>query len=383
MNKYSNEVKENALNLYFSGNNISSISKTTGVSRTTIYSWITERERQYYSKEKSINLREYNNLKRKCERLSQMVEILKIADCNSSTSLAEKCEIIKAMTNKYSISLLCEALDVAKGSYFNQTLRNKNGNTLAAQKRAEITPVIEQIFHNSNQVFGANKIKAKLNEKGYAVSLKVVSDIMHKNGWFPVRSCAKTLYLQEQERKKNILNQNFITHRPNEVWVGDVTYFHLKDRKYYICVVIDLFSRKVVAHKISMKNSTQLTKATIKEACENRTISDNLIFHSDQGANYTSKAYRKFLKESGIEQSFSRAGNPYDNSVVESFFKNLKSEELYRTRYHSESEFRNAVARYINFYNKERPHTYLRYQTPDKYEEIFYSNIKGNSDEKG
>lgn len=231
MNKYSNEVKENALNLYFSGNNISSISKTTGVSRTTIYSWITERERQYYSKEKPINLREYNNLKRKCKRMSQMVEILKIADCNSSTSLAEKCEIIKAMTDKYSISLLCEALDVAKGSYFNQTFRNKNGNTLAAQKRAEITPVIEQIFHNSNQVFGANKIKAKLNEKGYAVSLKVVSDIMHKNGWFPVRSCAKTLYLQEQERKKNILNQNFITHRPNEVWVGDVTYFHLKDRK--------------------------------------------------------------------------------------------------------------------------------------------------------
>lgn len=109
MNKYSNEVKENALNLYFSGNNISSISKTTGVSRTTIYSWITECERQYYSKEKPINLREYNNLKRKCERLSQMVEILKTADCNSSTSLAEKCEIIKAITDKYSISLLCEA----------------------------------------------------------------------------------------------------------------------------------------------------------------------------------------------------------------------------------------------------------------------------------
>ncbi len=205
MNKYSNEVKENALNLYFSGNNISSISKTTGISITTVYSWITEREQQYYSKEKSINLREYNNLKRKCKRLSQMVEILKIADCNSSTSLAEKCEIIKAMTDKYSISLLCEVLDVAMGSYFNQTLRNKNGNTLAAQKRAEITPVIEQIFHNSNQVFGANKIKAKLNEKGYAVSLKVVSDIMHKNGWFPVRSCAKTLYLQEPGAKEKYL----------------------------------------------------------------------------------------------------------------------------------------------------------------------------------
>ncbi len=130
--------------------------------------------------------------------------------------------------------LQCNLLGVAKGSYFNQTLRNKKGNTLDAQKRAEITPVIEQIFQDSNQIFGAGKIQVILKNKGYRIATKTVSDIMHKNGWFPVRSCAKTLYLQGQKRKKNILEQQFIATRPNEIWVGDVKYidFYNKERPH-------------------------------------------------------------------------------------------------------------------------------------------------------
>lgn len=374
MNKHNKKTRDSVLNRYASGENISSISKSTGISRTTIYSWIKNFEHQQESEAKPISLREYNNLKRKCKRLTQMVEILKTADCNSSTSLIEKCEIIQAKSDKYSISLLCETLGVAKGSYFNQTLRNKKGNTLAAQKRAEITPVIERIFQDSNQIFGAGKIQAILKGKGYKIATKTVSDIMHKNGWFPIRSCAKTLYLQDQKRKKNILEQQFTATRPNEIWVGDVTQFHFKECNYYICTIIDLYARKVVGYKVSTRNSTQLTKSTFKEAYESRQIEGNLIFHSDQGVNYTSKAFRRYLAELGVEQSFSRAGNPYDNSVIESFFKNMKAEELYRTKYHSEFEFRQAIDKYIDFYNKERPHTYLRYWTPDKYEEQYYRN---------
>lgn len=374
MNKHNKKTIDFILNRYANGEKISSISKSTGISRTTIYNWIKDFEHQQEAEAKPISLCEYNNLKRKCQRLTQMVEILKTTDCNTNTSLAEKCKIIKAMSDKYSISLLCETLGVAKGSYFNQTLRNKNGNTLTAHKRAEITPVIEEIFQESNQIFGAGKIKAILVEKGYTVSIKVVTDIMHQNGWFPIRSCAKTLYLQDQKRKKNILEQQFTTTRPNEIWVGDVTQFNFKEHKYYICVIIDLYARKVVGYKVSTRNSTQLTKSTFKEAYESRQINSSLIFHSDQGVNYTSKAFCRYLAELGVEQSFSRAGNPYENSVIESFFKNMKAEELYRTKYHSESELRQAIDKYIEFYNKERPHTYLQYWTPDKYEEQYYRN---------
>ena len=89
---------------------------------------------------------------------------------------------------------------------------------------------------------------------------------MHENGWFSIRRSVKTLYLQEQPRKQNILNQEFHATRPNENWISDVTYFSVKDKNYYICVIMDLFARKVVACKVSYKNSTQFTKATFNIA---------------------------------------------------------------------------------------------------------------------
>jgi transposase InsO family protein len=78
---------------------------------------------------------------------------------------------------------------------------------------------------------------------------------MHENGWFAVGISAKKIYLMTQERKQNILNQQFTVSRPNEVWVSDITYFRYNDFSYYICVILDLYARRVVAHKISLKNS--------------------------------------------------------------------------------------------------------------------------------
>ncbi|MBR3666745.1 MAG: transposase family protein, partial [Ruminococcus sp.] len=99
-----------------------------------------------------------------------------------------------------------------------------------------------------------------------------------------------------------------------------------KNKQYYICVIIDLFSRKVVGYNISLKNNTSLTKRTVREAYADRAPKDGLIFHSDNGSNYISNTFTSFLSELKIVQSFSKAGVPYDNSVCESFFKNMKTE---------------------------------------------------------
>ncbi len=108
---------------------------------------------------------------------------------------------------------------------------------------------------------------------------------------------------------------------------------------YYICVVLDLYARKVIAYKISRHNSTQLTKTVVKMAYEKRHPTEELLFHSDQGSNYTSNEFRKYLKSIHITQSFSNPGMPYDNSVMESFFGNFKREALYRYRFKSEKDF--------------------------------------------
>ena len=164
-------------------------------------------------------------------------------------------------------------------------------------------------------------------------------------------------------------NQNFDASRPNEIWVSDVTYFKIKDKAYYICVVMDLFSRMVVGYGISYRNSIQLLKATFCHAYDDRHTNDGLIFHSDRGMNYRSNAMSSYLQSLNVIQSFSRAHVPYDNSVMESFFSNMKREELYRTRYRSEREFKAAVREYITFYNEKRPHKKLRYKTPKQYED--------------
>lgn len=98
-----------------------------------------------------------------------------------------------------------------------------------------------------------------------------------------------------------------------------------------------------------------------------------LIFHTDRGANYRAQAFCAYLKTLGVTQSFSRAHIPYDNSVMESFFSNLKREELYRTKYRSESDFRASVDRYIDFYNQKRPHAKNGYKTPAGKEQEYYS----------
>ena len=136
---------------------------------------------------------------------------------------------------------------MAKGSYYNHVLRNKNGNTEAARKQSEMTPIIEQIFHENHEVFRSSKIYAILKDRGYAISKSTVAKIMHQNGLFSIRACAKTLYKQQLERKNNILQQQFHVSRPDEVWVSDVTYFSVFNRMYHdlICLRNNVFSLSV------------------------------------------------------------------------------------------------------------------------------------------
>lgn len=128
-------------------------------------------------------------------------------------------------------------------------------------------------------------------------------------------------------------------------------------------------------HQISrntLRNSTQLITATLRMAYDIRMPGENLIFHSDQGSQYTSRAFRQLLKKLKITQSFSNAGTPHDNAVMESFFAVLKKEKFYRSAYRSKAEMQKKTDEYIAFYNQKRPHTTLNLQMPEQYEDAFF-----------
>ena len=176
--------------------------------------------------------------------------------------------------------------------------------------------------------------------------------------------------------RRNRVHQDFTRTAPNQLWVSDVTYARVNADFYAICVIIDIFSRKVLAHKISRQNNTTLVLAAFQDAFEKRGNPQNLMFHSDQGLQYTAYRFRKYLRDHNVKQSFSNPGTPYDNAVAESFFSIMKREELSHNYYHSEEELSATVAEYIDFFNRQRPHHKMGDLTPDEIEKRYYMMAK-------
>ena len=329
-----------------------------------------------------VTLKDYDDLKRHAEKLERIIKVLKCASCTASAPLPEKLTALEALYGQYSVWVLCEALDVSRGTFYNYILRNKRENSSYAQRRRELSVKIRSIHEDTGHILGARKIRTILIEQGECVSLKLVNELMKEMNLNSMRKSAKsnspTLY--STKKKTNLLHRSFYVDAPNKIWVSDVTCIKLKNRYYYICVIIDLFSRKVVSYRIGLSNSTQLVTSTFKLAYKKRVPGGGLTFHSDQGTPYTSYAFRRLLQQHHIKQSFSNPGSPLDNAVAESFFATMKKEELYRINYQSEAQLRQRVDAYVSFFNHTRPHMNLNYKTPDQVEANFMGGtISGNA----
>lgn len=366
---YSDSEKSAIVAEYKQGIPVKGLSVKYEVSERTIYRWV----KQYpiVAKETTPTVKEYDQLLHRVKKLEDIISILKTVNCTFRAPLKEKLAELELLYGQYDVHTLCEALDVPRGTFYNHILRNKRGNAWFEKRRDEYRILIREVFEEYHQVLGAEKIRTILIQRGYQVSTKFVANLMREMGLISVRTTAKQDYLKfrEPEKKKNVLRQQFHAGKPNQIWVSDVTCFKLEDHYLYTCVILDLFSRKVIAYKISKKNSTQLITSTFKMAWEQRSPEAGLIFHSDRGSQYTSHRFQQLLHERSVVQSFSNSGKPHDNAVAESFFASFKKEELYRKNYTSEADFKRGVDSYIEFYNCRRPHRTLRNQTPCQVEE--------------
>ncbi len=191
--------------------------------------------------------------------------------------------------------MICDAFDIPRGTFYNHVLRNKKDNTWYAKCREELRIRIQEIYDDSNQIFGAAKIAAVMKSEGVKVSNEMVRTLMRDMGLASIRQSAKKLYEDEGRKYKNHLNQEFDVNKPNEVWVSNVTYFKYGENAYYICVVIDLFSRMVVGYKIGKTSNTQLVKSTFQIAYKSRRPDSSLIFHTDRGSIYRSKTMNDYM----------------------------------------------------------------------------------------
>lgn len=283
---------------------------------------------------------------------------------------------ITELEGQYSIHVLCEALNLPRGTYYN---RKRREMTITQHERddEQLKPMIKQIFLDSKKRFGPKPIKYKLEEMGYQVSEKRVCRLMQEMNL----KVEKLKYMAEHKKSipryyfKNYLNREFKQDSPNRVWVSDITYVKVGNEYYYICIILDLFSRMAITYGISNVMDTTLTMKTFDVAFDKRGKPKNLMLHSDQGVQYTSYIFRQYLKSKNVKQSFSTLGKPYDNSVCESFFHTLKKEAIYHNLYNSSEELKVVMEEYIHFYNEERPHRKLNMKTPLQIETEFKKRL--------
>ncbi len=241
-----------------------------------------------------------------------------------------------------------------------------------------LLPLIVKSFHAHRRRYGTRRIRDDLHDKGYALGRRRISKLMKIAGVSAIQP--KSFKPRTTESKHTLgYNENLIMDlkelkQPNRLWVGDITYIPIQAIPFgYLAVLMDRFTRSIIGWKLATNMTEQIVIASLKMAIKNRKPLKGLIHHSDRGGQYAGKEYRKMIKRAAMIQSMSRAGDCYDNAFMESCFGTIKT-ELEMTEYRNYNEALKDIRSYINYYNFERKHSAIGYQTPSQFEQKFSLN---------
>lgn len=310
--RLSTEEKSKLVERYHSGESAIDICTQSGMPKSTFYTWLKPYKVMVSPTGNIISFNEFFKMKQKLDKLEKKIKVLQTVNCTASAPLQDTLYELSLLHGQYSVNVLCEALNVDRGTFYNHILRNKKENKSYQFRRAALSEQIMAVYEESNQIYGAKKIKTVLAQRGIAPSDRMVAELMQEMNISSIRNGAKKNHKQlNLEKKKDSLKMNFNVQAPNEVWVSDVTYYKLNGRTYYICVIIDLYSRKSISYKISKKHSAQLIAATFKLAYTERKPSADIIFHSDRGPQYTAHGFQRLLLSCQVKQSFSPSARPH------------------------------------------------------------------------
>ncbi|MBC8954611.1 transposase OrfAB, subunit B [Xenorhabdus sp. PB62.4] len=275
----------------------------------------------------------------------------------------------------YPVASLCRLFGVYRSSYQAWRYRTEKPDA----QRVKLKSLVREAVNESNGSAGARTIAAMVTAKGVPLGRWLAGKLMVELG-LTSRQQPKHRYTRKEQEHVDIpnhLGRQFAVTEPNQVWCGDVTFIWAGHRWVYLAVVLDLFARKPIGWAMSFSPDAELTKKALEMAFESRGRPQGVLFHSDQGSHYTSKAFRQLLWRYGLKQSLSRRGNCWDNSPMERFFRSLKSEWVPEEGYSDFREAFRSITNYIiGYYSQLRPHWYNNGLTPNESERLFWENAK-------
>ena len=276
----------------------------------------------------------------------------------------------------YPVSQLCRVMQVSRSGYYAWLKREPS------QRQKEdvmFTEHIVGVFERSKHTYGRPRVHAALNQQGIACGEQRVGRLMRAAGLRarqPKRKRPRTTISGQGPFAPNILNREFSAERPHEKWVADITFIDTDQDWMYLATVLDLYSRGIVGWALSDHMRDELAQAAFEMAIGRCKLTGDLLHHSDRGSQFTSHDYQALLKPYGITVSMSRTGDCYDNAVMESFYKTLKT-ECADYRFATHNHAREEIFWYIEvWYNRQRLHSSLDYQCPSDYEQSYWDNLR-------
>lgn len=261
---------------------------------------------------------------------------------------------------------MCELATVNRAGYYRQWAEQ-------APEEEETAPraVIQEIFLKHQRRYGRRRITVELRQRGMVVNHKRVGRLMREDNLLALQRRRYVTTTDSQHALEVYLNvaANLQLTGVNQLWVADITYIRLRGEFVFLAIVLDRYSRCAIGWSLDRSLTAKLTVAALQQAIDKRQPPAGLVHHSDRGVQYAAQEYVEILQNHGLISSMSRPANPYDNAACERFMRTLKQEEIHCRQYRDLEDLREHMTEFIDeYYNRQRLHSALGYQTPEAFE---------------
>ena len=253
----------------------------------------------------------------------------------------------------------CELAEVPRATVYRRRIAKASVET--AEEDLLLCRLIDEAY-TSRPFYGSRRMVVFLRGAGHLVNRKRVQRLMRNMGLAGMAPGPNTSKAHPEHKVYPYLLRGVPVIRPNQVWSTDITYVRLARGFAYLVAVIDWYSRKVLSWRLSNSMDASFCVDCLEDALREHGTPD--VFNSDQGSQFTSTAFTDVLKREGVDLSMDGRGRALDNIFVERLWRNVKYEDVYLKGYANMAELTIGLAEYFAFYNGERPHQSLGYQTP-------------------